>query len=315
MKRIFEWLPDQVDARVRLFAWLSLITELAIVATGGAVRLTESGLGCPTWPSCTPGSLVPTPEMGIHGAIEFGNRMMTGVVGIIAIITFLLLWRIRRERRDLVVLALLLGLGVLAQALVGGVTVLTGLNPFIVGFHFAASLAMVCVAAALLHRVYAVPGARELAVPKWFASLAHSTSFVVAVTIAMGILTTASGPHSGDVDAIRSGFNVELFEHFHAWPGYATVALTVALLVASVARGLPASGWVVVLLMIEIVQILVGLIQANTGLPPLLVGIHMVLACLLAAAMTIVILHLKAPVSARIASPESIPAVASVRCS
>ena len=278
---------------MRLFAWLSLITELAIVGTGGAVRLTESGLGCPTWPSCTPGSLIPTPGMGIHGAIEFGNRMMTGVVGIVAIITLLLLWRIRRERRDLFVLASILGFGVLAQALVGGVTVLTGLNPFIVGFHFAASLAMVCVATALLHRAYAASGARESVVPAWFAGLAHSTSLVVAVTIAMGILTTASGPHSGDVDTVRSGFNVELFEHLHAWPGYITVVLTIALLVASIVARLPVSRLVAALLVIELVQILVGLIQANTGLPPLLVGTHMVLACLLAAAMTIVILRLK----------------------
>ncbi len=231
--------------------------------------------------------------MGIHGAIEFGNRMMTGVVGSVAIITFLLLWRIRSERRDLFVLSLVLGLGVLAQALVGGVTVLTGLNPFIVGFHFAASLAMVCVATVLLHRVYAAPGARVFVVPKWFAGLSHSTSFVVAVTIAMGILTTASGPHSGDSEAVRSGFNATLFEHLHAWPGYATVVLTVVLLVASAIRSLPVSGWVVALLVIEVVQILVGLIQANTGLPPLLVGTHMVLACLLAAAMTTVVLHLK----------------------
>lgn len=311
MKRISPWLPDRVDGRIRLSAWLSLITEITIVGTGGAVRLTDSGLGCPTWPTCTAESLVPTAEMGIHGVIEFANRLMTGVVGIIAIITFVLLWRIRRERRDLFALSLVLGLGVLVQALLGGVTVLTGLNPFIVGFHFTASLIMVCVATALVYRVYVAPGARGLVVPKWFVGLAHATTLVVAVTVAMGVLTTASGPHSGDIAAARSGFDAELFEHFHAWPGYATLVLTIVLLVASAVRGLPVFRWVVALFMIEAVQILVGLIQANTGLPPVLVGIHMVLACTLAAAMTAVILFLKAPVDACTALPESAPAEAS----
>lgn len=296
MKQIFEWLPDRVDGRIRLFAWLSLITELVIVGTGGAVRLTESGLGCPTWPRCTAESLVPTAEMGIHGAIEFGNRMMSGVVGVIALIVLILLWRIRRARRDLFGLAIVLLAAVLAQAIVGGVTVLTGLNPFIVGFHFIASLLMVCVATVLLHRVYVGPGVRRPVVPDWYAGLTRVTALVVAVTIAVGVLTTASGPHSGDAGASRTGFNAVLFEHLHAWPAYATLTLSVALLIVSGVRGFPVFRWVGALLVIEGVQILVGLVQANTGLPPLLVGIHMVLACALAAAMTAVLLRLKAPV-------------------
>ena len=112
----------------------------------------------------------------------------------------------------------------------------------------------------------------------------------------MGVLTTASGPHSGDADAGRTGFNAELLEHLHAWPGYATLVLTLVLLVASVRGRLPVRSFVVVLLVIELVQILIGLLQANLGLPPLLVGLHMVLACVLAAAMTAVVLSLKAPV-------------------
>lgn len=303
MTRISAWLPTRVDGRIRLFAWLSLVTEIVIVGTGGAVRLTASGLGCPTWPTCTAESLVPTAEMGIHGVIEFANRLMTGVVGLIAIATFVLLWRLRRERRDLFVLALVLALGVLVQALLGGVTVLTGLNPFIVGLHFIVSLLMVCVATVLVYRVYAAPGARRLVVPRSFAMLAHVTSLVVAITVGVGVLTTASGPHSGDVAAVRTGFNAELFEHLHAWPAYATLLLTVALLAVSVTRGLPVVGWVSALLAVEAVQIVVGLIQARTGLPPVLVGAHMVLACVLAAVMTALILHLKAPVAEAVAAP------------
>src|SRR5690606_28352167 len=82
VNRFVAWLPTRIDRRIRVFAWLSFLAEVTIIGTGGAVRLTGSGLGCPTWPTCTPDSLVPTPEMGIHGLIEFGNRTMTGVVGI-----------------------------------------------------------------------------------------------------------------------------------------------------------------------------------------------------------------------------------------
>lgn len=309
--RIPAWLPTHVDGRIRVFAWLSLITEIAIVGTGGAVRLTASGLGCPTWPSCTAESLVPTAEMGVHGVIEFANRLMTGVVGLIAVATFVLLWRIRRERRDLFVLALLLALGVLAQAVLGGVTVLTGLNPFIVGLHFIVSLVMVCVATVLVYRAYAAPGARRRVVPGPFAKLAHVTSLVVAVTVGVGVLTTASGPHSGDIAAARTGFNAGLLEHLHAWPAYATLLLTVALLAIAVSRGLPVVGWVSALLAVEAVQIVVGLTQARTGLPPLLVGAHMVLASVLAAVMTSLILHLKAPVAEADAAPALPPAPAS----
>jgi cytochrome c oxidase assembly protein subunit 15 len=233
--------------------------------------------------------------MGIHGVIEFSNRLMSGVVGIVALAALVLLWRLRRERKDLFTLSIILVVGVLAQALVGGVTVLTGLNPFIVGFHFMASLIMVCISAVLVHRVYLAPGPRVRVVPVGFVALTHATSFVVALTVIMGVITTASGPHSGDAAAGRTGFNAELLEHLHAWPGYATLVLTIVLLAASVRGKLPVRRFVVALFVIELVQIVVGLLQANLGLPPVLVGVHMVLASVLAAAMTVVVLNLKAP--------------------
>src|SRR5690606_28512942 len=174
---------------------------ISIMGTGGAVRLTGSRLGCPTWPTCTADSLIPTEAMGIQGVIEFGNRLMTGVVGIAALVLFLLLWRLRRERKDLFTLAAIVLGGVIAQALVGMVTVFSKLNPFIVGFHYVASLLMVFVIAAFLYRMYRNAGPRERAVPSWFAGVAHLTTLVVAVTIEVGVLTTASGPHSGDKNA------------------------------------------------------------------------------------------------------------------
>ena len=298
MNRFTEWLPDRVDTRIRVFAWISFAVQTIIIGTGGAVRLTGSGLGCPTWPTCTPDSLVPTEELSYHSLIEFGNRMMTGVVGIVAFVLFVLVWRIRRERRDLFVLAFIVGAGVVAQAIVGGITVWTGLNPFIVGFHYVSSLLLVCVCAAFIVRMDATPGPRELAVPGWYAGLTHATTGVLALTIVFGILTTGAGPHSGDAAAGRNGFEAELLEHVHAWPGYALLALTVALLIGAWRLRLPTLRWTVVLLAAELVQIAVGLYQARNGLPPLAVGVHMVLAALTAATMTVVVLRLKRPVPA-----------------
>jgi cytochrome c oxidase assembly protein subunit 15 len=298
VNRFTQWLPDRVDGRIRAFAWLSLIAQTTIIATGGAVRLTGSGLGCPTWPTCTADSLIPTEELDYHSLIEFGNRLMTGVVGILALVLFVLVWRIRAERRDLFTLAFIVGAGVVAQAIVGGITVWTGLNPFIVGFHYVSSLVLVCVAAAFIVRMNATPGPRELAVPGWYAGLTHATTAVLALTIVFGILTTGSGPHSGDAAAGRNGFDSELLEHVHAWPGYALLVLTLVLLVAAWRRKLPTFGWVAALLAVEVVQVAVGLYQARNGLPPLAVGVHMVLAALTAATMIVVVLRLKRPVSA-----------------
>jgi cytochrome c oxidase assembly protein subunit 15 len=117
------------DLLLRRVALASVIANVGIVITGGAVRLTGSGLGCPTWPQCTPESYTPTPEMGINGVIEFGNRTLTFVVAIIAIAGFVLARRQRPARRRVVRLSVLAGLGIPAQAAVGGMTVITGLNP------------------------------------------------------------------------------------------------------------------------------------------------------------------------------------------
>ncbi|MFF2495278.1 heme A synthase [Agromyces sp. NPDC058064] len=290
---------------LRFFAWASFVAQVTIIATGGAVRLTGSGLGCPTWPTCTPESLVPTEELTYHSLIEFGNRLMTGVVGIIALIVFLLVWRIRRERRDLFVLSFIVGLGIVAQAIVGGITVWTGLNPFIVGFHYLSSLALVCVTAAFLGRMDEPAGARERAVPGWYAGLTHATSAVLLISIVFGVLTTGSGPHSGDAEAGRNGFDSEILEHVHAWPGYALLVMTIVLVIAAWRGGLPTLRWSIALLVVELVQVAVGLYQARNGLPVLAVGVHMVLAALTAAAMTLVILRLKRPVAAVPASPQA----------
>lgn len=298
LRRVVDWLPAHVDRRLRVFAWLSFLAEVLIIGTGGAVRLTGSGLGCPTWPRCTPDSLVNTPEMGIHGIIEFGNRTLTGVVGILALAVVVLMWRLRRERRTMFVLALVVLGGIVAQAVVGGITVLTGLNPFIVGFHYLASVVLVTVCAAFLTLMYLPAGPRERVVPTWFAGLVHATTAVLALTIVFGVLTTGAGPHSGDAAAVqRNGFDAEVLEHVHAWPGYALFVLTLVIVVLAWRQRLAVRRWATALLAVELVQIAVGLYQARNGLPELAVGVHMVLAALTAAAMTVVVLRLKAPLA------------------
>ncbi|THG35244.1 heme A synthase [Glaciibacter flavus] len=297
MKRFWNWLPDHVDRRVRVLAWLSLICQVVLVGTGGLVRLTASGLGCPTWPTCTDDSLVNTPEMGVHGIIEFGNRTLTFVLVVIAIAMFLAVIRFRAERRDLFLLALFIGLGIPAQGVIGGLSVLTHLNPYVVGLHFVISVVLVCLATVLVVRVYATPGPRERAVPRWFAVLAVVLSVLVAITIVFGILTTGSGPHAGDANAPRNDLNPELLQHVHSWPAYAVLAVTLVMLVATFTARIPGRRAVLLLLAVEVLQIIVGLWQARTGLPPFLVGIHMVLAVTLAAATTNVVMGLTRRVS------------------
>ncbi|HEU5223754.1 MAG TPA: COX15/CtaA family protein [Candidatus Lumbricidophila sp.] len=296
-----------VSRALGIAAWASFAAQVAIIGTGGAVRLTGSGLGCPTWPTCTPDSLIPTAELSWHSAIEFGNRMMTGLLSIIAVLVLVLVWRIRRERRDLWALGWIVLGGVIAQAIVGGITVWTGLNPFIVGFHYIASVSLVCVTAVFLFRFDTRPGARELAVPAWFAGLAHGGSGVLAVSLAMGVLTTGAGPHSGDQQVGRSGFDATLLEHIHAWPGYAFAVIALALVILSAINRMPTLQWSVLLLVLVLMQVALGLYQARTGLPPFAVGAHMVLAALVAATMTLVVLSLKreAVAPSPLESPES----------
>ena len=287
-------LPTAVDRRVIALAWATLVVQIGIVGTGGLVRLTGSGLGCPTWPRCTAESFVATPEMGIHGVIEFGNRLLTFVLVVVAILMFLSVVRMRRERGDLFWLSLAIGLYVPLQAVIGGITVLTNLNPYVVGLHYFASVVLVALSAALVVRVYATPGPRALAVPRWYALTTHVTSAFVVVTVVVGILVTGSGPHAGDGGAARNGLDAELMQHVHSWPAYITFALTLVLF-AGAWRTPPALRlrlWVGLLLAVELAQIVVGLWQARTGLPILLVNIHMVLAVMLVAATTAVVMNL-----------------------
>jgi cytochrome c oxidase assembly protein subunit 15 len=132
-------------------------------------------------------------------------------------------------------------------------------------------------------------------VPRGVAALVHATTGVLALTIVFGVLTTGAGPHSGDAAAGRNGFDAEVLEHVHSWPGYALFVLTLAIVVLAWRLRLDVRRWAVALLAVELVQIAVGLYQARNGLPEIAVGTHMVLAALAAATMTVVVLRLKRP--------------------
>ncbi|RZT64121.1 cytochrome c oxidase assembly protein subunit 15 [Microcella alkaliphila] len=290
VRRFVGWLPTEVTRRVRVFAWLSLISQTLIVGTGGAVRLTGSGLGCPTWPRCTEESFIATPEMGIHGAVEFGNRLLTFVLIIIAIVAFLFVVRMRRERPELLRLTVALGLGIPIQAVIGGITVLTNLNPYVVGLHFVVSAVLVALATVFVARVYRGKKVDRFVVNARFRAIAMVTAVGVWITVLVGILVTGSGPHAGDEGAARNGLDSELLQHIHSWPAYITGVLSLALMVWALRTG--RSGLqkaTIALVAVEALQIVIGIAQARLGLPIILVGVHMVLACVLVAVMTLVL--------------------------
>jgi heme a synthase len=297
VKTLWNWLPGVVDRRVRVAAWATLVSQILIIGTGGAVRLTGSGLGCPTWPRCTEDSFVTTPEMGFHGIIEFGNRLLTFLLVIIAIAMFLFIVRLRRERPELFSLSIVVGLGIPAQAILGGITVLTDLNPYVVGGHYLLSAILVGLSSVLLYRVRVGPRVRIWNAPPWVRGLGATLAAVLGVSIVMGILTTGSGPHAGDGGAARNGLDSELLQHVHAWPSYIALALTLGLTI--VAWALPAlqsrfRRSVTALSTVMLVQIAIGLYQARNGLPELFVGIHMVLAAVLVAMLMSVLLSQRA---------------------
>ncbi|KRF36064.1 COX15/CtaA family protein [Nocardioides sp. Soil805] len=289
--------PLHPSTRFRRLAWAlavaNLVANIGIVVTGGAVRLTGSGLGCPTWPRCTDESYVAHGELGIHGAIEFGNRMLTFVLVVLAIALWVTMlvglvrtWRGRRAWRPFW-LATVVVLGIPAQAVIGGITVHTDLNPWIVSLHLLVSMAIIAVCVVLLD---------ELRSPDRDASprLAPLTWAVFAVTwvvLYLGTVVTGSGPHSGDLDSRRTGLDPQVMSHVHAAAVYLLLALTVALVVLARRVGSPTLAHAaLVLLVLELAQGVVGFVQYFTDLPEVLVGIHMLGAALVSASVTWVVL-------------------------
>ncbi|MGN0065158.1 MAG: heme A synthase [Nocardioides sp.] len=276
---MFTDLCARLSPRLWVLAVANILANIGIIVTGAAVRLTGSGLGCPTWPKCTEDSFVTHPSMGIHGAIEFGNRLLTYVLLVIAVACWMA--AVGRKDRTAVRLSLIVALGIPLQAVIGGITVLTDLNPWIVSLHLVASLAMVMVCLGLLDHLRSP--VRETA-PAAHRGLATAIMLVGWVVLYLGTIVTGAGPHAGDLDAVRNGLDPQVLSHVHAASVYVLVTLTVALLVVAVRSG---NRWLVVvtgaLLALELLQGVIGWSQYLLDLPELLVAMHMLGAGLLAA--------------------------------
>ena len=290
MTPVLDRLPRTTTPLVRRLAVASLVSQIAIVVTGGAVLLTASGLGCPEWPRCTADSIVTTPEMGFHGIIEFGNRMLTFVLVVIAVAMIVSVLGMRRERRDLLLLSLGLFAGIPAQAVIGGITVWTGLNPWVVGLHFIVSMVLVALATVLVNRARLTTGEyvqrRSPAGPPLLRQLLVTSTVLTSITIVLGVVVTGSGPHAGDHGAARNGLDSDLMTRLHAVPVYLLVA-TAALALVMAYRGQvhrKLRKALLILAAVVLAQGGVGYLQHFLHLPIALVALHMLGASVLMAA-------------------------------
>jgi cytochrome c oxidase assembly protein subunit 15 len=273
----------------------NLVAQSAIVVTGAVVRLTGSGLGCPTWPECVEGSYVPVArqEESWHKLVEFGNRLLTFAVGIIAILALIavIIYTVRRVRSGAPIRysILLLGIaplvGTFAQAVLGGITVLTGLHPATVGLHFLVSIALIAAAVALVVRARDVDDSpivflvrKEVRVYTW------ALIAVTGLVIILGVITTGSGPHSGDAESeLRFPFDPRTVSWLHADVVLLFIGMLIGYLILLRVLKAPQRSWrqAVLLAGITVAQAVVGYTQYFAGLPVLLVSVHVTLACLL----------------------------------
>jgi cytochrome c oxidase assembly protein subunit 15 len=250
-----------------------LFAQAAIVVTGGAVRLTGSGLGCPTWPECTPGSYTPKPyqvEEQVKVWIEFSNRMLTFVLVIVAILVLISV--LVGGRKDLRGLALGQVLGIVGQGILGGITVLTGLHPATVAAHFLLSIILIAGATSLrAQRFGGLEKQRPEPLVKKIATAHLALSFVV---IFLGTLVTGSGPHAGDATAPRFPFDLRTMAWIHADSVIALFGITFGFFVA---RGVSdqTKKRLKIFLAIALGQGLIGYVQWFNDLPELLVGLHL----------------------------------------
>lgn len=292
MKSFTDRLPASITPALRRLSLASLIGQGVLIVSGGVVRLTGSGLGCPTWPKCTADSLTNTPAMGVHGVIEFANRTLTFLLAAVALALLVMLWNLRKERKDLFWLAFGLLASIPAQAVIGGITVLSGLNPYVVSLHFLVSAALVVVSMLMVNRMYGRAGVsapstavRAPAAIRWMSVIAAVATYLA---VALGTLVTGAGPHSGDSTSPRIELNGYLVTRIHVVPVYVLVTVSLILLVVLLRRGKgdPLKHGAVLLFVAVLLQGAIGYWQYFNGVPAVLVALHMLGASVLLAAGT-----------------------------
>ncbi|CAB4531721.1 unannotated protein [freshwater metagenome] len=250
-----------------------LVSQAAIVVTGGAVRLTGSGLGCPTWPECTPGSYVPIKNQAegvLHSWIEFANRLLTFVLVAIAIATLVAV--LKAGRKDLRLLALGQFLGIFGQGVLGGITVLTNLNPIAVASHYLLSIILIA-AATSLHSRRKVPAVKT----KIRGNINNYSKIHVmwsVIVLVLGTVVTGAGPHAGDINAPRLHIRIQDAAILH---GFAVVILIAVSILFYLRKDISAltKKRLAIFLLISLAQGGIGYIQYLQGVPELLVGTHL----------------------------------------
>ena len=272
----------------RRVLWANLVAQIGIIVTGGAVRLTGSGLGCSTWPQCEPGRFTPEfhPETAAHAFIEFGNRTLTGVLGVVALAVAVMIWRQRDRATWYRRLALVPLVGVLAQAVIGGITVLASLHPAVVGLHMLVSLVLVAVSALLLVRDRREDRAEVDPTTRRLAGVLLAVGVLLMV---LGVITTGAGPYGGDAQrAQRWALDPVLVARAHAWAVWvflAVLAVCLWRLHRTGARDRLRRAWWA-LLGVTAAQGAVGYVQYFTGLPEVIVGVHLLGTGVLTATLT-----------------------------
>nr|WP_218620797.1 heme A synthase [Mycolicibacterium hippocampi] len=286
-------LPEPSLRVQRIVAAAVVLTQGGIAVTGAIVRVTASGLGCPTWPQCFPGSFTPVPHAevpGVHQAVEFGNRLLTFLVVLTAAAAVVVLIRARR-RREVLVYAWLMPASTVVQAVIGGITVLTGLLWWTVAIHLLASMTMVWVATLLFVKVgepdSGVPTAR---VPKPLRQLTVLCGVALSAVLVTGTMVTGAGPHAGDKSLDRPvprlQIEITTLVHMHSSLLVAYLSLLVALGFAllAVRAPKPVLTRLGVVVAVAAAQGLLGTVQYFNDVPAALVAMHVAGAAVCTAA-------------------------------
>ncbi len=283
LMRLVDVLPMPSLRTQRIIAAAVILTQGGIAVTGAIVRVTASGLGCPTWPQCFPGSFVPVPVAEvpiIHQAVEFGNRLITFLVVLTAAAAVLAVTRARR-RREVLVYAWLMPASTVLQAVLGGITVLTGLLWWTVAIHLLVSMAMVWLAVLLFVKIGEPDdGVAELLVPNPLRQLTFLSGIALSVVLVTGTMVTGAGPHAGDksVDAPvpRLGLDIItlVYRHSALVAAYLSLLIGLGFALLAVRAPRPVTLRLVALLVLVALQGMVGTVQFYTGVPAVLVAVH-----------------------------------------